>query len=289
MKNNIRNHPYHQVYPVLGKIWINWIRINRGLLFNRWVDNNFFTKSEEYLRAKYLEGALKRGLGRGKCFTYLPLNTPLYITLTMIVYKNMKPIEHVLLHPICLLSHLICACKYRNAKLSLYYWTHWSFWRIFHFKNTDLTRFFIIKPRHPGRLINRSGWTKKLIGSPAHMRENAYYRNLKWTIKGLLPCYCYAIKTKSTTIRLQVSQSHLQAKNRTRANSAVALSVSGALRLRLCPDEPRVHLSGPAYMPSCIDPEVRLSLYQRVLRGDCCKKCTMSSPGLLLFCDIFGA
>jgi len=24
----------------------------------------------------------------------------------------MKPIEHDLLHPICILSHLICACKH---------------------------------------------------------------------------------------------------------------------------------------------------------------------------------
>ena len=141
----------------------------------------------------------------------------------------------------------------------------------------------------PRSTKKRSGWKKTLSGSPAHKRENAYYRNLKWTIGGLSPCYCYAIKTKTTTIRLQVSQSHLQAKNRTRANCAVALSVTGDLRLRLCPDEPSVHLFGPAYMPSCIVLEVRLSLYQRVLSGDCCKKCTMSSPGRLLFCDIFGA
>jgi len=51
----------------------------------------------------------------------LPLNTPLYITLTMILYENMKPIEHVLLHPICVLYHLMCACKDYNRKLSLYY------------------------------------------------------------------------------------------------------------------------------------------------------------------------
>jgi len=53
----------------------------------------------------------------------------------------------------------------------------------------------------------------------------------------------------------------------------------------LCPGGPRVHLSGPVYMPSCIRPEVRLSLDQRILCSDCCKKCTMSSPGsILLFC-----
>jgi len=26
-----------------------------------------------------------------------------------------------------------------------------------------------------------------------HMRQNAYYRNLKWTLEDLLPCYCYTI------------------------------------------------------------------------------------------------
>jgi len=40
---------------------------------------------------------------------------------------------------------------------------------------------------------------------------------------------------------------------------------------RHCPDGPRVHLSDPAYMPSCIRPEVRLPLDQRVLCSDSCK------------------
>jgi len=57
-----------------------------------------------------------------------------YISLTMILYENMKPIEHVLLHPICVLSHLMCACKNCNVKSSLYEWTHWSFWWVYHFK-----------------------------------------------------------------------------------------------------------------------------------------------------------
>jgi len=33
----------------------------------------------------------------------------------------MKTIEHVLLYPICVLSHLMCACKHWNIKLSLYF------------------------------------------------------------------------------------------------------------------------------------------------------------------------
>jgi len=46
-------------------------------------------------------------------------NNIIYITLTMILFQYMKPIEHVLLHPICVLSHLMCACKHCNIKLSL--------------------------------------------------------------------------------------------------------------------------------------------------------------------------
>jgi len=48
-------------------------------------------------------------------------NKIIYVTLTMILYEDMKPIEHVLLHPICVVSHLMCACKHCNIKLSLYY------------------------------------------------------------------------------------------------------------------------------------------------------------------------
>jgi len=49
-------------------------------------------------------------------------------------YYRMKPTEYVQLHPICVLSHLLCACKHCNIKLSLYYWTHWNCWWIYHIK-----------------------------------------------------------------------------------------------------------------------------------------------------------
>jgi len=131
----------------------------------------------------------------------------LHETLTMILYENMKAIEHVLLDPICVLSHLMCAYKHCNIKLSLYYWTHWSCWWIYHFKNTGLTRFFIITPRHTGRLKKQT-WVEKTSTRAlyGHMRQNAYNQNLKWTFEDLLPCHCYAIKTKNTTIRQQVLQ-----------------------------------------------------------------------------------
>jgi len=52
-------------------------------------------------------------------------NNIVYITPTIILYEDMKTIEHVLLHPICvlrsLLSHLMCASKYCHIKLSLCY------------------------------------------------------------------------------------------------------------------------------------------------------------------------
>ena len=58
-----------------------------------------------------LNGVIKKGAARGNCLACLPLNTSLHVTLTMMLCENMKPIDHVLLHPICVLSHLMCACK----------------------------------------------------------------------------------------------------------------------------------------------------------------------------------
>jgi len=63
-------------------------------------------------------------------------NNIIYTTSTMILFEDMKPVEHVLLHPLCVLSHLMCACQHCNIKLSLYYWTHWSCWWIYHFKKS---------------------------------------------------------------------------------------------------------------------------------------------------------
>jgi len=40
------------------------------------------------------------------------------------------------------------------------------------------------------------------VGTLVALRQNAcYYRNKKWTFEDLLPCYCYAMRTKRTTIR----------------------------------------------------------------------------------------
>jgi len=66
----------------------------------------------------------------------------------MILYENTKPIEHVLLHPIGVLFHLMCACKHCNVKLSLYYEHIEVADEFITSKNTDFTRFFIITWTH---------------------------------------------------------------------------------------------------------------------------------------------
>ena len=45
----------------------------------------------------------------------------------------------------------------------------------------------------------------------SHMRQNAFFRNLKWTLEDSLSSNCYAIKTNSRTICSQVLQPALQA------------------------------------------------------------------------------
>jgi len=120
-------------------------------------------------------------------------NKSMYVTPTMILYEDMKPIEHVLHHPICVLSHLMCACKHCNVKLSLYYWTHWSCWWIYHFKKRRIHEIFdMIRPRHQGRLKNQI-WVKKLsVGAlHGHMRKTPTFV----TRSEHLRIYCHVIVT----------------------------------------------------------------------------------------------
>jgi len=46
----------------------------------------------------------------------------------------------------------------------------------------------------------------KLCAFNSLMQQNTCYRNTKWTFAGLLPRYCYAIKTNGRTIRSRLSQ-----------------------------------------------------------------------------------
>jgi len=62
------------------------------------------------------------------------------------------------------------------------------------------------------------------------------------------------------------------------ANCALAVSVLGASRSRLCADGPRVHLSGPAYMPSCIRSEVSV----HVVLGSHMRPCKPSALDLTI-------
>jgi len=147
-------------------------------------------------------GGCEKG-DRGKCLACVPSNTSLYITLKMIVYENMKPIEHVLLHPICILSHLMCACKHCNIKLSLYYWTNWSCWWIYHFKKPRFKAFFIIKPWHPGRLKitdQKSGW-KKTQWEPWSHDQNPYYHKFATALLSMFSStYAYDLCSQLWTL-----------------------------------------------------------------------------------------
>jgi len=58
----------------------------------------------------------------------------------------------------------------------------------------------------------------KMCAFNSLMQKNACYRNIKWTFAGLLPRYCYAIKTTSRTIRSRLPQPPLQAKEETWVN-----------------------------------------------------------------------
>jgi len=76
----------------------------------------------------------------------------------MILRENMQPIEHVVLHEIGVLSqHSNVKLSFEHIEVADEFTTS---------KNTHLTRFFIIKPGHPGRLKkSRSGWKKPLVGA----------------------------------------------------------------------------------------------------------------------------
>jgi len=59
------------------------------------------------MRNIYVRNTLRGA--QGKYFACPPLNIPLYITLIMILYENMKPTEHILHCLKCVLSHVMCA------------------------------------------------------------------------------------------------------------------------------------------------------------------------------------
>jgi len=87
------------------------------------------------------------------------------MTPTISLYENMIPIEHVLRQSICVFSHLMCVYKHFNVSY-LYIIEHIEVADEFiTSKNIDFTRYFIIKPRHPSRLKNRSGWKKPSVGA----------------------------------------------------------------------------------------------------------------------------
>jgi len=58
-------------------------------------------------------------------------------------------------------------------------------------------------PRSPASLLTAisnhslAALSAKMFAFKIHKRQNAYHRNLKWTLEDLLPFYCYTTKTYS--------------------------------------------------------------------------------------------
>jgi len=95
-------------------------------------------------------------------------------------------------------------------------------------KNTDCTRFFVIKPRHTSRLKNRSGWVKPSVGAlvTCGKRLLLQLEVSIWTFTTV-----FLLRKKRPRIQQSASKFRnlpLQAKDRT--NCAVGLSVSGTSR-----------------------------------------------------------
>jgi len=151
-------------------------------------------------------------------------NNIIYITPIMILYEDLKPIEHFLVHPICVFSYMMCAWKHSNIKISLYYCTLWSCWWICLFKISRW--YFIIKLRHLSPLKQANLVEKKRSGRPAgHMRKNATV-TVTWSER--LKIYCRVIVTqwKSTVNQSARKFRNLfvQAKERTWANCSLIIA-----------------------------------------------------------------
>jgi len=139
-------------YPFEGKV-LNY-GVVRKILYERII--NLSPKIRNTYTRNTMREAPKRG-ARGNCFICLQLNTPLYIILIMILYENMKPIEHVLVQTIRFLSHLMYAWKHKDIFVLV---NTLKFLinlvevadEFITSKDTDSTRFFIIKPTHSVRL-----------------------------------------------------------------------------------------------------------------------------------------
>ena len=127
----------------------------------------------------------------------------------MILYEDMKPIEHVLLHPICV--YFITWCTYANTVIwsHLYITEHIAVTDEFiASKTTDLTWFFISKSRHSGRMKKKTDLGgKKPQWEPWSHAEKHLFRQLESEHLGI---YCRVIVTQA---RLTVKQSDSKFRN----------------------------------------------------------------------------
>jgi len=71
--------------------------------------------------------------------------------------------------------------------------------------------------------ISLAAFPAKLSSFNSCLRQNAYHRNFKSIFEELLPCYCYATKANSRTIRSPVRNLPLQGKKRIKWTASSSL------------------------------------------------------------------
>ena len=173
-------------------------------------------------------GALKWG-ARGKVLR-LPFLTPLYITLTMILWEyetdwtrsassDMRTFLSGMRMETLLYKDIFTSLS--AMKLLMYLVEVANGFTTS--TNIHSTRFFIIEPPQPGRLKTQIRVKKNSVGILGQMRQNAYHHNLNWTFEGLLPFTVKQQRPRAQQSARKIRNLPLLAKDRKWANCTLAL------------------------------------------------------------------